>query len=257
MALQLSKPLVVLDLETTGINVSNDRIVELALVKLHPDGKRETYEKRVNPEMEIPEASSAVHGIYNKDVALCPTFETLAPEIIEFIGDSDLGGFNSTQFDIPLLIQEFNRVNIDFEYQDKKLLDAKIIFHKMEQRTLSAAYQFYCNKTLENAHSALADTEATLEVLLAQTNHYEDLPQTADELHAFCEDPRKLDFAGRFIRNEQGVACFNFGKHKGKSVEEVFAKEPGYYSWMLNADFALDTKNALKKVKAEIDAKNA
>lgn len=255
MKLVLNRPLAFFDLETTGTNIVSDRIVEIAIVKIFPDGNKISYCKRVNPEMLIPEASSLIHGIYNKDVALCPTFEALAPEIFEFLKDCDLGGFNSNRFDIPLLAEEFLRFGYDLELEDRKLVDVQAIFHKMEERTLSAAYKFYCEKTLENAHSAEADALATWEVLEAQLDRYGDkMKGDVNFLHEFSKRNNKtLDIAGRFALNDKNVACFNFGKHKGKTVKEVLELEPGYYGWMLQSEFPLDTKNVLKKVKSEID----
>ncbi len=248
MKLQLERPLAVFDLETTGINQASDRIVEIAIIKLLPTGERKQFYSLVNPEMMIPEHAAAIHGITNEKVATEPTFEHLAPKILEFLENCDLGGFNSNKFDVPILYEEFARVGIEFDLSERNLVDAQVIFHRMEERTLKAAYQFYCDKSLENAHSALADTEATLEVLLAQIEKYPEVPATLR---------RKLDMAGRFALNENDVPVFNFGKHRGKAVEIVFQEEPGYYGWMLNADFPADTKNVLKKIKADIDKKKA
>ncbi len=258
MKLQLERPLAVFDLETTGINQASDRIVEIAIIKLLPTGERKQFYSLVNPEMMIPEHAAAIHGITNEKVATEPTFEHLAPKILEFLENCDLGGFNSNKFDVPILYEEFARVGIEFDLSERNLVDAQVIFHRMEERTLKAAYQFYCDKSLENAHSALADTEATLEVLLAQIEKYPEVPATLPELHEFSRGKsRKLDMAGRFALNENDVPVFNFGKHRGKAVEIVFQEEPGYYGWMLNADFPADTKNVLKKIKADIDKKKA
>ncbi len=258
MPLQLNKPLAVFDLETTGINQAADRIVEIAVVKLHPDGAREQFYSLVNPEMPIPEHAAAIHGITNEKVATEPTFEHIVDRLEAFIADCDLGGFNSNKFDVPVLHEEFARVGKTLDLANRKLVDAQVIFHRMEERTLKAAYQFYCNKSLDNAHSALADTEATLEVLLAQVERYEEVPNTVDELHEFSRGKsKKLDMAGRFALNDNNVPVFNFGKHRGKSVESVLANEPGYYGWMLNAEFPSNTKDVLRKIKADIDAKAA
>lgn len=258
MKLQLERPLAVFDLETTGINQASDRIVEIAIIKLLPTGERKQFYSLVNPEMMIPEHAAAIHGITNEKVATEPTFEHLAPKILEFLENCDLGGFNSNKFDVPILYEEFARVGIEFDLSERNLVDAQVIFHRMEERTLKAAYQFYCDKSLENAHSALADTEATLEVLLAQIEKYPEVPATLPELHEFSRGKsRKLDMAGRFALNDNDVPVFNFGKHRGKAVEIVFQEEPGYYGWMLNADFPADTKNVLKKIKADIDKKKA
>ncbi len=255
MQLKLERPIAFFDLETTGTNIVSDRIVEIAIVKVMPDQSRITYCKRVNPEMMIPEASSAIHGITNKDVAMCPTFEMIAQEVFDFLIGCDLGGFNSNRFDIPLLVEEFLRYGFDLEVENRKLVDVQAIFHRMEERTLSAAYRFYCDKTLENAHSAEADAVATFEILEAQLDRYADkVESSVDFLHEFSKrNSRTLDIAGRFALNEKDVPCFNFGKHKGKPVKEVFETEPGYYGWMLQAEFALDTKNVLKKIKKSLE----
>lgn len=256
MKLSLEKPLAVFDLETTGINQAKDRIVEIAIVKLHPNGEKEKFYSLVNPEMPIPEHAAAIHGITNEKVATEPTFEQLAQKILAFLENCDLGGFNSNKFDIPILHEEFSRAGISFNLADRNLIDAQVIFHRMEERTLSAAYKFYCDKSLENAHSALADTEATLEVLLAQIERYEEVPKTAAELHEFSRGKsKKLDMAGRFALNDDDVPVFNFGKHRGKPVADVFKAEPGYYGWMLSAEFPEDTKMVLKRIKADIDKK--
>ncbi len=255
MKLNLTKPIAFFDLETTGTNIVSDRIVEIAIVKISPNQEKETYCKRVNPEMLIPEGATAVHGISNKDVALCPTFEALAPEIFDFIKGCDLGGFNSNRFDIPLLVEEFLRFGYDLEVEERKLVDVQAIFHKMEERTLSAAYKFYCDRNLDNAHSAEADAVATYEILEAQLDRYGDkLAADVDFLHEFSKrNSKNLDIAGRFALNEKDIPCFNFGKHKGKTVKDVLENEPGYYGWMLQAEFALDTKNVLKKIKKQLD----
>jgi DNA polymerase-3 subunit epsilon len=250
MKLQLRRPLAFVDLETTGVNVGSDRIIEISILKLHPDGKKETYTKRINPGIPIPAESSAIHGIYDKDVANEPDFKTLARDILRFIGDSDLAGYNSTKFDFPLLVEEFLRVEIDFDIRKKKLVDVQAIFHKMEQRTLAAAYKFYCAKELENAHSAEADILATAEVLEAQLEKYGDLSGDIDALHEFTKPKyAPVDFAGRIVLNEQQVPVFNFGKHKGKPVEEVFRIEPSYYSWMMQGDFPLFTKKIITEFR--------
>ncbi|TXC82061.1 3'-5' exonuclease [Luteibaculum oceani] len=258
MQLQLDRPLAVFDLETTGINQAADRIVEIGIIKLHPDGKREQFYSLVNPEMIIPDHAAKIHGITNKKVALEPTFEALAPKIAEFLEGCDLGGFNSNKFDIPVLHEEFSRVGFPFTLEGRRLIDAQVIFHRMEERTLSAAYKFYCDKDLENAHSALADSEATLDVLLAQVERYQELPKSSAELHEFSRGKsKKLDMAGRFALNDEDVPVFNFGKHRGKPVEDVLKDEPGYYGWMLNAEFPQNTKDVLKKIKEQIDQKNS
>lgn len=246
--LNLIRPLVVFDLETTGVNVTSDRIVEIALIKLMPDGTELEYCKRVNPTVPIPAESSAIHGIYDKDVADCPVFADIADEVAEFIGDADLGGYNSNKFDVPVLAEELLRCNHPFAVQDRKMVDVQNIFHKMEQRTLAAAYQFYCQETMENAHNALYDTRVTVEVFKSQLNRYQDLAKNIDELAVFTRygDAEIHDFAGRLARNAKGQVMYNFGKHKGKTVEQVNETEPGYYGWMLDADFPLYTKQMLR-----------
>lgn len=256
MKLQLTRPLACFDLETTGINQSQDRIVEIAIIKLHPDGTRENYYSLVNPEMEIPAHVVEIHGIDNKKVALEPTFEAIVDDVLAFLENCDLAGFNSIKFDIPLLNEECARVGKSLNLQERKFVDSQIIYHRMEPRTLSAAYQFYCGKNLDNAHSALDDTEATLEVLLAQIERYEEVPSDTDALHEFSKGKsKKLDMAGRFALNDNNIPVFNFGKHRGKTVEEVLDKEKGYYGWMMNADFPVDTKDVLKKIKEDISKK--
>ncbi len=262
MQLQLTRPLAVFDLETTGINITADRIVEIAIVKIHPDGKEDTYCKRVNPEKPIPAEVTAIIGITNEDVANEPKFAEIAAEVIAFIGDADLGGYNSNKFDIPVLAEELMRVGQDFDLSTRNFVDVQNIFHKMEQRTLSAAYQFYCQKTLENAHSALYDAQATLEVLKAQLVRYPDLKKDVPSLADFSKGGNfdLLDFAGRIAQNDKGEAMYNFGKHKGKTIREVMKSEPGYYGWMLDADFPLYTKQVLRKemekIKEEQHAKH-
>lgn len=249
MKLNLHKPLAFFDLETTGVTVGADRIVEISILKLHPDGTRQVFTRRVNPEMPIPETSSAVHGIYDVDVADAPTFRQLAPEIIAFLGNADLAGYNSNKFDVPMLVDEFLRVDAQFDMKGRKQVDVQNIFHKMEQRTLSAAYKFYCNKEIVNAHSAEADILATFEVLMAQLDKYEGLAKDVDGLHQFSSLTRNVDLAGRIVYNEKQEEVFNFGKHKGKTVKEIFEKEPGYYDWMQRGDFPLETKQVLTALR--------
>lgn len=248
MNLTLQKPLAVFDLETTGINVTLDRIVEIAIVKLHPDGSETEYYKRVNPTIPIPQESSEIHGIWDKDIADAPTFADLADELAAFIGDADLAGYNSNKFDIPVLAEEFLRCNHSFDIRARKFVDVQNIFHKMEQRTLAAAYQFYCQQTMENAHNALYDTRVTLDVFKAQLTRYQDLSKTIDGLAEFSRQGNVEwhDFAGRLAVNAKGQVMYNFGKHKGKTVEEIAETEPGYYGWMLDADFPLYTKQLLR-----------
>lgn len=258
MKLFLKKPLAVFDLETTGVDVTNDRIVEIAILKIHPDGTTEEYLKRVNPQIPIPTESSIVHGIYEEDIKDAPTFEQLAPEIADFIGSADLAGYNSNKFDIPVLAEEFLRANNDFDISARKFIDVQNIFHKMEQRTLVAAYQFYCNKELVNAHSAMSDATATWEVLKAQIEKYENLEPNADYLADFSKagNFEILDFAGRIAINDKNEAIYNFGKHKGKTIREVAKNEPGYYGWMLDANFPLYTKQVLRKEMEKLKAEN-
>jgi len=249
MKLKLSRPLAFFDLETTGINIATDRIVEISIVKLLPDGGKEIKTKLINPSIPIPIESSAVHGITDNDVADKPTFKEVAKEFATFIEGCDLGGFNSNRFDVPLIAEEFLRADVDFDVSKRKLVDVQNIFHKMEQRTLSAAYKFYCNKTLENAHSAEADTIATYEILEAQVEKYDELENDVAFLSEFSQRNKNADLLGRFVFNEDGVEVFNFGKHKDTPVIEVLEKEPGYYNWMMNGDFPLYTKKVLTAIR--------
>lgn len=250
MPLKLKNPLVVFDLETTGISITRDRIIEISYIKLYPNGKEEVKSRRINPEMPIPPASTAIHGITDADVKDCPTFKQIAKSLADQLEGCDLAGFNSSRFDVPMLCEEFLRVGVDFDFSKRKFVDAQIIFHKKEPRTLEAAYRFYCDKKLENAHSAEADTKATLEVLKAQIDHYSDLPEDIDALaKEFSSFNNNVDFAGRMIYDEKGVEVFNFGKHKGQPVAEVLRKEPSYYAWVMDGDFPLNTKQAITKIK--------
>lgn len=249
MNLNLSKPICFFDLETTGVNITTDRIVEIAILKVHPDGKEESKRWLVNPERPIPKEVTAIHGISDADVANEPTFKELAKEIHNMIKDSDLGGFNSNRFDIPLLAEEMLRADVDFDMKNRLSIDVQTIFHKMEQRTLSAAYKFYCDKTLEDAHTAEADTNATYEVLKAQIAKYEELENNSKFLAEFSSRKKFADFAGFITYNKKGEECFSFGKHKGKRVEDILEEEPGYFGWLLNADFPLYTKKVLTAIK--------
>lgn len=249
MKLNLTKPLCFFDLETTGINITNDRIVEIAILKIHPNGKEESHRWLVNPEMPIPPEVTKVHGISDADVADAPTFKQLAKEIHNIIKDSDLGGYNSNKFDIPLLAEEMLRSEVDFDMKNRVSIDVQNIFHKMEQRTLSAAYQFYCDKNLDDAHSAEADTLATYEVLKAQIERYDELENNAKFLADFSERKKTADFAGFIFYDKDGDEAFSFGKHKGRKVEEILEEEPGYFGWILNADFPLYTKKVLTSIK--------
>ncbi len=247
MSLQLKRPLAVIDLETTGINLSSDRIVEIAIVKIMPDGSRQVKRKLINPEMPIPPASTDVHGITNEMVKDAPTFKQAANEIKMFIANADLGGYNSNRFDIPLLVEEFLRSGIDIELNDRFLLDVQRVFHMMEQRTLSAAYKFYCDKILDGAHSAEIDATATWEILEAQVKRYPQMGATVDAIVKFTGEDQVVDFARRFIM-DNGVEVFNFGKHKGKPVTLVLKQEPQYYDWMMKGDFPLHTKQKLTEI---------
>ena len=249
MALTHKKPICFFDLETTGTNIVKDRIVEIAILKVFPNGNKQQFSWLVNPEIEIPDEVVAVHGISNEKVVNEPTFKALSKTIYDLIKDSDLSGFNCDRFDIPLLVEEFLRAGIDVDLKKMLSVDVQTIFHKMEQRTLSAAYKFYCDKQLENAHSALADTEATYEVLLAQLERYSDLPQTVTELSEFTVRRDRVDFAGQLALDEEGDPVFNFGKYKGTKVRVVLEQEPGYFGWILNADFPLHTKKVLTQIK--------
>jgi DNA polymerase III subunit epsilon len=249
MQLNLKRPLVFIDLETTGVNVGSDRIVEIALLKVHPNGTKESRRYLVNPTIPIPADATKIHHISDDDVKDCPTFKDVAKEVHAFIGGCDFAGYNSNKFDIPLLIEEFTRAEVFFDLSIRKLIDVQNIFHKMEQRTLGAAYKFYCNKELANAHSAEADAEATFEVLVSQLEKYDSLNNDVDFLSEFSSVQRNVDLAGRIVRNEKGEEVFNFGKHKGKRVGDVFQVDPSYYDWMMKGDFATNTKNVLTQLR--------
>lgn len=249
MKLNLKNPIVFFDLETTGTNINTDRIVEISYIKVHPNGNEESKTLRINPEMPIPADSSAIHGIYDADVADCPPFKEVAKNIAKDFEGADIAGFNSTRFDIPVLAEEFLRADVDLDLSRRKFVDVQVIFHKMEQRTLEAAYKFYCDKTLEDAHSAEADTRATYEVLKAQLDRYSELENSIEYLAEFSTYNRNVDLAGRMIYDENDVEVFNFGKYKGVSVEEVLEKDPGYFNWILNSDFTLNTKAVLTKIR--------
>jgi DNA polymerase-3 subunit epsilon len=254
MNLNLTKPIVFFDLETTGVNIATDRIVEIAVLKVFPNGNKESKTWLVNPEMEIPQGSIDVHGITNEKVVTEPTFKELASEVSELIAGCDLAGFNSNRFDIPLLAEELMRAGIDFDMNDRKAVDVQVIFHKKEQRTLSAGYQFYCGKELEGAHGAEADTNATYEILLAQLDKYEDIGNTIGVLSEFSTHGKRADFAGFILCNEEDQEIFSFGKYKNRTVEEVFKENPGYHNWIQNADFPLYTKKVLREIKERMSA---
>lgn len=258
MNLQLTRPIAFFDLETTGVMVGSDRIVEICIIKINPDGSEDVKNLRINPGIPIPAAASAIHGIYDQDVKDCPRFEQVAAELAQFLRNCDLGGYNSNKFDIPLLAEEFFRANIDFDITHRHFVDVQNIFHKMEPRTLKAAYKFYCGKELINAHSAEADIRATYEVLQAQLDRYEGVPYDDGKgnittpvvndvaaLHAFSINNRFADLVGHIVYDDKGVEVFNFGKYKGMAVEEVFRREPQYFDWMKKADFPLSTKKLL------------
>lgn len=249
MKLNLSRPIAFIDLETTGINVASDRIVEICAFKIFPDGTKEIKTKRLNPTIPIPKESSEIHGIHDEDVKDAPTFKAISKNLAQFLENCDLAGYNSNRFDIPLLVEEFLRVDVDFDIKGRKLIDVQNIFHQMEQRTLIAAYKFYCNKNLENAHSAEADIVATYEVLEAQIEKYEDLKNDMNFLHDFSIRSNNVDLAGRIVLNSEGIEVFNFGKHKDKSVEQIFKSEPSYYNWMMSGDFPLYTKKIITGIK--------
>lgn len=252
MKLKLKNPIIFFDLETTGVDISKDRIVELCYIKVEPNGNEEAKSMRINPEMHIPESSSAIHGIYDADVADCPTFKQIAPALRDTIKGCDFAGFNSNRFDVPVLVEEFLRAGVDIDIRNRKFIDVQNIYHKMEKRTLSAAYQFYCGKDLENAHSALADTQATYEVLQAQLDRYADtLENDVDFLATFSKMNDNVDFAGRMIYDKDRQPVFNFGKYKGRRVTDVLRIDPGYYSWILQGDFALDTKQVLTRIRLQ------
>ncbi len=249
MELNLRKPLVILDLETTGVSIASDRIVEFSALKASPGGAEEWLTLRINPGIPISPEATRIHGITDADVANEPHFKDVARRIAAFFDGCDLAGFNAMKFDIPILCEEFLRVNVDFNPARHRYVDVQVIFHKKEQRTLGAAYKFYCQRELENAHSAQADTAATYEILKAQLDRYPDLENDIEKLSAFSAFNNNADLAGRIVFNEQGVEIFNFGKHKGKPVELVLKEEPSYYSWMMNGDFPLNTKQVLTAIK--------
>ena len=247
MKLQLTRPIAFIDLETTGVNISVDRIVEIAIVKISPDGTRLVKRKLINPLIPIPEGSTAIHGITNEMVKDAPSFKQAANELKQFMENCDLGGYNSNRFDIPMLIEEFLRIGIEFSIDGRKLVDVQKVFHMMEQRTLSAAYKFYCQKSLDGAHSAEIDATATWEVLEAQVERYPQIGDTVESIVKFTGEDDIVDFARRFIK-DKGIEIFNFGKHKGKPVTQVLKEEPQYYDWMMKGDFAMNTKQKLTEI---------
>lgn len=248
--LHLDKPLVILDLETTGINIASDRIIDISLLKVYPDQKTETLTLRMNPGIPIPPESTAVHGITDADVKDAPHFSKVAVKIRDFIGNADLGGYNSARFDVPMLIEEFLRADIGFD-TNRRHIDVMRIFMLMEKRDLTTAYKFYCGKDLLDAHSAEADTKATYEVLLGQLKMYQQLENNVNFLHDFTKDDDFVDTGRRMIYKD-GKEYFNFGKYKDRSVEEIFRKEPQYFDWIINNDFPLDTKLKLKMIRLRL-----
>ncbi len=249
MELNLKNPLLFFDIESTGLNVATDRIVELCAVKVMPNGDTETKTRRLNPTIPISPEAMAIHGISDDDVKDCPTFAQVAKSLAQWMAGCDFAGYNSIKFDVPMLAEEFLRAGVEFDFRKRKLIDVQNIFHKMEQRTLSAAYKFYCHKELENAHSAEADTLATYEILKAQLDRYPELENNMEFLAEFSSKSKLLDYAGRIILNDKDVPVFNFGKHKGVPVTDVLTREPSYYSWIMNGDFTLDTKKVLTEIK--------
>ena len=249
MQLNLTRPIIFFDLETTGVDISKDRIVEISMVKVMPDGQEILKTRRINPEMHIPEAATAIHGITDEDVKDEPTFRQIAKSLEQFTQGCDFGGFNSNRFDLPMLVEEFLRAGVDVDFKHRKFIDVQNIFHKKEQRTLVAAYKFYCDKDLTEAHSAQADTMATYEVLKAQLERYPDLENNIDALAEFSTRDKMVDYAGRIVYNEQGVEVFNFGKYKGESVEAVFRREPSYYAWIMDGDFPNYTKKVVTEIR--------
>jgi DNA polymerase-3 subunit epsilon len=255
MNLKLKNPLVFFDLETTGLNIVSDRIVELSYLKVDVNGNETSKTMLINPTIPISHESTAIHGIKDDDVKDAPTFSEIAKNLAKEIEGCDLAGYNSNKFDIPLLAEEFMRADVDIDMTKRKFIDVQVIFHKMEQRTLSAAYKFYCDKELEGAHSAEADTRATYQILQAQLDKYSDLKNDTTYLAEFSAHNKNVDFLGRIVYDDNGVEVFNFGKYKGRSVEEVFQKDSGYYSWMMNGDFPLFTKKVLTNIKLRMFGK--
>jgi len=249
MDLNLRRPLAFIDLETTGINIISDRIVEISVLKVSPAGKEEWMTSRINPEMPIPPKASAIHGIFDNDVTDSPRFRDIARNLSAFLEGCDLAGYNANKFDIPVLAEEFLRVNIDFDFRRRRYVDVQVIFHKKEQRTLSAAYLFYCKKELEGAHGAKADTQATFEILKAQLDRYRDLENDVEKLSEYSSYNNAADFVGRIVFDENGQEIFNFGKYKGRLVAKVLKDDPSYFSWMMNGEFSLYTKKVLTEIK--------
>lgn len=253
MKLQLKRPIIFFDLETTGVNITHDRIVEVSFIKVMPSGEEITKTRRINPEMHIPEESTAVHGITDEDVAQCPTFRQVAKDLASYFTGCDIAGFNSNKFDIPMLDQELRRAGVKFDFSNARFIDVQAIFHKREPRNLVAAYRFYCDRELTAAHSANADTRATYEVLLAQLEKYEDLPTDVEGLSDYACHNRNVDLIGRLVRDDSGTVVINFGKYKGKPAADVLRRDPGYYSWILQGDFPDNTKDAFTRIKLSLN----
>ncbi|MCH5239549.1 MAG: 3'-5' exonuclease [Muribaculaceae bacterium] len=257
MELQLQRPLIFFDLETTGTNVIRDRIVEISFIKVFPDGREERRTRRINPGIPIPAAATAVHHISDEDVKDEPTFRQISKSLYDIFEGCDIAGFNSNKFDVPLLMEEFGRCGINFDIAGRHFIDVQNIFHKMEQRTLVAAYRFYCGKELDGAHSALADTAATYEVLKEQLNRYSELENDVEALAKFSTMGRNLDLAARIVLDDQDRPIFNFGKHKGKTVKEVLKRDPSFFDWMMQGEFAKNTKDVLMNLKAKYTQENS
>lgn len=251
MEIILSKPIVFFDLETTGIDVSKDRIVELAFIKIMPNNEREEYIKRINPQMPIPAEASAVHGIYDDDVKDAPTFKQIAKELFHWLKNCDFAGYNNARFDLPLLVEEFLRAQVDIDFENRAIIDVQQIFFKMEQRTLKAALSFYCNQELVDAHSAAADTQATIDVFEAQLKKYQDLPRSIEHIQTYLGSDDTVDYARRLVKKDSKIV-FNFGKYKGQVVTDIFTKDPSYYDWMMKSDFTLHTKQKISEILNEM-----
>lgn len=254
MNLNLKRPIIFFDLETTGVDTSKDRIVEISMVKIMPDGEEIIKTRRINPEMHIPAEATEVHHITDEDVKDCPTFRQIAKSLYQFMEGCDFGGFNSNRFDLPMLVEEFLRVGVDVDFKKRRFIDVQNIFHQMEQRTLVAAYKFYCDKDLTEAHSAEADTMATYEVLKAQLDRYDILENDIEALAKFSSRGETADYAGRIAYNDKGEEIFTFGKYKGRTVAEVFSTDPSYYTWLMNGDFPAYTKKVITEIRCR--AKN-
>lgn len=253
MKLSLKKPIIFFDLETTGTSITHDRIVEISMIKIMPNGEERVRTLRINPEMPIPAEATAIHHITDEDVAGKPTFKNIAKDLAQSFAGCDIAGFNSNRFDVPILSEEFSRAGITFDFSKPRFVDVQTIFHKKEQRTLVAAYKFYCGKDLDDAHSATADTRATYEVLMAQLDRYDDLPNDIEALSDYSSQNRNVDLMGRVILNDDGIETINFGKYKGHSVKEVLKKDPSYYNWIQQGDFAQNTKDVFTRIKLNIN----